>query len=124
MVKLVSLSTVKFALRIGDIDEASGGGWQVLPHEDDALLDEYIEAASAAVINYLKGQAEALLNLDSGGDIPSGTEIPKEIEIATILLVGHFYKEPDGNDDGSFEHGYLPRPVTALLYPLRDPALA
>ncbi|MEC9246285.1 MAG: head-tail connector protein [Pseudomonadota bacterium] len=122
MVKLVSLDTVKLALRIGEIEETSGG-WDVLPHEDDTLLDAYIEAASAAVINYLKDQAEVILNLDSGGDVPSGTEIPKEIETATILLVGHFYREPDGDTEEAFDRGYLPKPVTALLYPLRDPAL-
>ena len=40
------------------------------------------------------------------------------------MLVGHFYKEPDGNTEDAFEQGYLPKPVTALLYPLRDPTLA
>lgn len=111
MVALVSLERVKLALRIDFTD-------------DDDLLDAYIGAASAAVITYLKGQAEELLDLDSGGDLPSGSEVHDAIQVATILLVGHFYKEPDGNTDEAFERGYLPKPVTALLYPLRDPALA
>lgn len=111
MVALVSLDRVKEALHVDSAD-------------DDALLDAYIAAASAAVINYLKGQAEVLLDLDSSGDLPSGAEVPPEIEMATIILVGHFYREPDGNPDQAFEQGYLPKPVTALLYPLRDPALA
>lgn len=111
MVALVSLDRVKQALRI-DADD------------DDALLDAYIAAASAAVINYLKGQADALLDLDSGGEMPSGAEVPEPLALATIVLVGHFYREPDGDTEKAFEQGYLPRPVTALLYPLRDPALA
>jgi uncharacterized phage protein (predicted DNA packaging) len=111
MIALVTLERVKSALRI-DTDM------------DDALLTAYIHAASAAVVAYLKGQADALLDLDTGGDMPSGTEVPPAIEIATIILVGHFYREPDGDTDRAFEQGYLPRPVTALLYPLRDPALA
>jgi hypothetical protein len=44
--------------------------------------------------------------------------------MATILLTGHFYNNPDGDPEHDWEQGYLPRPVTALLYPLRDPALA
>jgi len=111
MVALVSLERVKEALHVD-------------ANDDDNLLQAYIAAASAAVINYLKGQAEALLDLDSGGDLPSGAEVPPEIEIATLVLVGHFYREPDGNPEQAFEQGYLPKPVTALLYPLRDPALA
>ncbi len=111
MVALVTLERVKEALNITSAD-------------DDNLLDAYIAAASAAVINYLKAQAEVLLDLDSGGDVPSGVEIPPAIEIATLILVGHFYREPDGNTDQAFEQGYLPKPVTALLYPLRDPAIA
>lgn len=111
MVALVTLERVKQALRIDTTD-------------DDQLLNAYIAAASAAVINYLKGQAQVLLGLDEDGELPSEAEIPPEIELATIMLVGHFYKEPDGNTEDAFEQGYLPKPVTALLYPLRDPTLA
>lgn len=111
MVALVTLERVKQALRIDTTD-------------DDQLLNAYIAAASAAVISYLKGQAQALLGLDEGGELPPEAEIPPEIELATIMLVGHFYKEPDGNTEDAFEQGYLPKPVTALLYPLRDPTLA
>lgn len=111
MVALVTVERVKSALRI-DTDQ------------DDSLLEAYIQAASAAVIAYLKAQASVLLDLDTGGDIPSGFEVPPTIQTATIILVGHFYREPDGNTDDAFERGYLPKPVTALLYPLRDPALA
>lgn len=111
MVALVTLERVKQALRIDTAD-------------DNQLLNAYIAAASAAVINYLKGQAQVLLGLDEDGELPPEAEIPPEIELATIMLVGHFYKEPDGNTEDAFEQGYLPKPVTALLYPLRDPALA
>jgi len=111
MVSLVSLERVKEALNVCSAD-------------DDALLDAYIAAASAAIINYLKGRASIVLGFDINGDIPSGAEIPPDIQVATIILVGHFYREPDGNPEQAFEQGYLPKPVTAILYPLRDPALA
>jgi hypothetical protein len=108
MPSLVSLQRVKDALRVDGSD-------------DDALLMAYIDAASSAVVNYLKDQAETLLDLDSGGELQSGSHVPPEIETATLMLVGHFYREPDGNPDNGFGRGYLPAPVMALLYPLRDP---
>lgn len=111
MVALVTLGRLKEALRIDSDDE-------------DGILGLYIDAASLSVISYLKGQADVVLGLDSGGDIPSGAEVPEPIQLATIVLVGHIYRNPDGDPDKDFEHGYLPRPVTALLYPYRDPALA
>jgi len=104
MVALASLDRVKAALRVDSAD-------------DDAVLGLYIEAASAAVINYLKDRAKDYL-----GD-GSDAEIAPELQVATIMLVGHFYKEPDGDAEKAFARGYLPAPVTALLCPLRDPAL-
>ena len=109
MAAFVTLDEVKPSLRI-DFDD------------DDALLSMLIEAATGAVINYLKSAADQYL--DSGGEVPSGMEIPAEIRFATIFLVGVMYRSPDQDQDGAFERGYLPMPVTALLYPLRDPALA
>lgn len=111
MVALTTIGEAKARLHI-DMDD------------DDGILAGYIEAASAAVIAYLKDQADVLLDLDSGGDLPSGAEVPPVIETATIMLVGYFYRNPDGDPDKAFGQGDLPAPVTALLYPLRDPALA
>jgi hypothetical protein len=93
-------------------------------NDDDAALLGYIEAASAAVISYLKGQADSLLDLDSGGSPSPDAVVPAVISTAVIMLVGYWYRNPDGDPDKDFERGYLPKPVTALLYPLRDPAIA
>ena len=106
--------------------------------EDDSLITVYIQAASGAVKNYIKSASVYEVDrdtnddpiLDSNGDPTyvldsSGDKIVRfEVEAAVLILVGHFYKDRDENPDGAFEAGYLPRPVTALLYPLRDPALA
>ena len=106
--------------------------------EDDPLITAYVQAASGAVKNYLKSaspyEVERDSNddpiLDSNGDPEyardsSGDKIVSaEVQAATLLLIGHLYKDRDENPDGAFEAGYLPKPVTALLYPLRDPALA
>lgn len=106
--------------------------------EDDSLIDIYIKAASAAVKNYLKSalpfevERDAFGNvvLDSSGDKVLVTDssgdyiISSEVVSATLILIGHLYKDRDNNADGAFDQGYLPKPVTALLYPLRDPACA
>ena len=109
MVELVDIDQVKAALRIDHDDE-------------DAILELLIPAASGAVVNYLKDGADGFVDED-GGLIPDAV-IPPEVMIATIFLVGVLRRNPDNDTEGAFEQGYLPKPVTALLYPLRRPALA
>lgn len=105
--------------------------------EDDTLITAYIGAASEAVKNYLKSaspfEVERDSNdnpiLDSSGDPvyvvdSSGDRVVKYVvQAATLLHLGFLYKDRDENTDGAYDMGYLPKPVTALLYPLRDPAL-
>lgn len=111
---LVSLSQAQDHLRLDHSAE-----------DNDLILK--IHAASGAVLNYLKSGADQFLDssgdieIDSSGD-PVG--VPFEVNAATLLMVGFLYKDRDENADGAYEQGYLPRPVTALLYPLRMPALA
>lgn len=114
-----------------------------MDHDDsDSLITSYVSAASKAVKNYLKSaspfeiERDAHYNpvLDSSGDpiyvIDSQGDmvVAAEVQQATLLLVGFLYKDRDENGNtsigGGFGEGYLPKPVTALLYPLRDPALA
>ncbi|MNW21504.1 hypothetical protein D3C71_2224620 [compost metagenome] len=45
-----------------------------------------------------------------------------EVQAATLLQLGFLYKDRDENADGAYDMGYLPKPVMALLYSLRDPA--
>lgn len=110
--KLVSLAQGKRHLRVDFEDE-------------DNDIELKVHAASAAVLNYLKSGADAFLDSsggvieDSSGD-PVG--IPFEVQAATLLMLGYLYKDRDTNAGGEYEQGYLPKPVTALLYPLRDPA--
>lgn len=95
--------------------------------DDDADLLLKIEAASGAVLNYLKDGADAFL--DSAGEVMQDSagdpvDVPRVVQAATLLMVGYFYKDRDNDSEHEYEPGYLPRPVTALLYPLRDPTLA
>ena len=105
---------------------------------DDPLIEAYIGAASEAVKNYLKSaspyEVERDSNddpvLDSSGDPlyavdSSGDKVVRyAVQAATLLQIGFLYKDRDENANGAYEIGFLPRPVTALLYSLRDPALA
>lgn len=109
MAYLVSLSDVKSALRL-DFDD------------NDPSLTLMIEASSGAVLNYLKSAGSQYVGID--GEVLPDVVVPAPIQAATIYLVGHMLRNPDNDTEGAFEQGYLPRPVTALLYPLRDPALA
>lgn len=93
---------------------------------DDNDLTLKIKAASRAVVTYLKAPSFA----DSSGQVPVDTagiaiDVPEDIQIATLLLIGTFYKEREGAQEGAidaqFGYGYLPRPVIALLYPYRVP---
>lgn len=105
---------------------------------DDVLITAYIGAASGAVKNYLKSaspyEVERDSNddpvLDSSGDpiyvVDSSDDkvVKYEVQAAVLLMLGFLYKDRDENPDQAFAQGYLPKPVTALLYSLRDPALA
>jgi hypothetical protein len=107
-------------------------------NEDDTLIEVYIQAASGAVKNYLKSSSPYEVErdsnddpiLDSSGDPiyvvdSSGDKLVSyPVQAAVLLMVGFLYKDRDENPDQAFSAGYLPKPVTALLYPLRDPALA
>ena len=84
----------------------------------DVMLAEYIEAASAAVLAYLKVEVEESVPVRV---LPAARQ-------ATLILVAEWFKnreaEQQGQVDAQFGYGYLPQPVVGLLYPHRDPALA
>lgn len=119
-----TLEKIKSHLRIDDDAE-------------DDLLDSYIFSASSAVKNYLKSASPYALKLDDDfnpevdvegapiyeTDAQGERVINKTVEHATLILIGYFYKDRDNNEGNAYEQGYLPKPVTALLYPLRDPSL-
>ena len=104
--------------------------------QDDVLIEAYIGAASEAVKNYLKSASPYEVERDSnddpivdssGGpiyvvDSSGDKQVKYAVQAATLLQLGFLYKDRDENADRAYEIGYLPRPVTALLYPLRDPA--
>lgn len=105
----------------------------------DADIRLKVKSASGAVLNYLKSrrmlykfqyneqgdlvldsQGNGTYELDSQGD----RIIRDEVKHAVLLLTGIFFRDRDGVEMALWQPGFLPAPVTALLYPLRDPAIA
>jgi hypothetical protein len=142
---LVTLDEARRHLRL-DVDVDSNGD-----SPDDPDLRLKIAGASAAVLNYLKSRRNLWVRvyetdtagdevLDSNGDPVPAVDtdgkpiyvvdsngdrlIADPIKSATLLMLGFLYRDRDENADKAFEMGYLPAPVTALLYPLRDPAVS
>jgi hypothetical protein len=112
MTLLVSVEDVKNRLRI--------------THDaEDSDIEAIIHGASAAVLNYLHIDESVFLDSDSeyAGSSDHNLTVPHEVQLAVLVLVGNFYRDREGVDAKDWEHGYLPKPVIALLYPLRDPAL-
>lgn len=114
---LVTLQEASDHLRLdSDADEA------------DVLLK--IRAASAAVRRYLKDASP--FELDSNGDPVTDsngdTVVLFEVRAAVLMMLGELYKNREGDQGGEvpsqWGYGYLPRPVVALLYPLRHPSMA
>lgn len=98
-----------------------------------------ISSASGMVLNYLKSRKNLYVLrvdddgeplLDSQGDViyeldSQGARIVRdEIKHAVLILVGMFFRDRDGVEAKDWAPGFLPAPVTAILYPLRDPAIA
>lgn len=110
--------------------------------DDDADLIAKIQAASSAVLNYLKGSPVGSPRRDNQGRIERDSDgaviyetnsngdtiVRPEVKQATLIIIAEMYRNREGEQGGEvdprFGYGYLPRPALALLYPLRDPALA
>lgn len=87
-------------------------------------LTIYIKAASQSVVRYLGDGADVFLDTNGdpvfdSSDLLDGYE---DVQSAVLLLVGYLYKNRDNNAGNEFSN-YLPAPVIALLYPLRDPTI-
>lgn len=109
---LVTLQQAKDHLRVDD-------------DLQDIQIAEIAEDASDAVILYLSStRADAIdAFMDSNGE-PITELLPGVVRRATLMTIGYFFRYRDENEGEAYDRGYLPKPVTALLYPLRDPGYA
>lgn len=87
--------------------------------DDEALaaaadIAQKVATANALVLRYLKLEDESGI---------AARDLPIVIDAAATMFA-YLWRLRDEDEKGEFEPGFLPRPVTALLYPLRDPTLA
>lgn len=109
--------------------------------DDDVEIGNKLAEASAAILTYLDGSPIGQPKRDEQGVVLRTSDgevdylrdddelvIRYEIKAAVKLLLGELYKHREAEQDGEIPsqhgYGYLPRPVVALLYPLRKPAFA
>lgn len=105
----------------------------------DADITLKIKSASGMVLNYLKGRKNLyVIELDEDGDPILDSQgyqiyeldsqgdrlVRDEVKHAVLIMLGILYRDRDGVEAKDWAPGFLPAPVTAILYPLRDPALA
>lgn len=115
MTKLVSLEQASDYIRRDTTD-------------DDAMLASLIEAASGLVLNYLKANTHVDF-IDSDGEIVEedtdgvAVGVDAAVQSATLYMTAWLYRNRDADPTKDFAPGYLPAPVTAMLFPLRDPTL-
>lgn len=112
MPSLVTLLTAKAQCRI-------------IHSSEDELIQIYIEAATAMVLDYIGSEADQYL--DSSGEViqdSSGSpEVDARLKIATLYIVGLLYKDRDGELMKDWQRGELPAPVVSYLYTLHRPVL-
>jgi hypothetical protein len=113
-VRVVSVDEAKLRLKV-DTDDG------------DADIDLMILGASRACIRYIESGYHNFL--DSLGEVFEDSNgiaigIPDDVKNAVLVLVGMWLRDPSGSSSADWERGYLPAPVTAILYPLRDPSMA
>lgn len=94
--EITNLSEIKSHLRIeSDIE--------------DSLLESYGDAAEAMVIRYLRRSVSELCASFGGGQVPA------DIRLAVLLLVGHFVKNREASSTQQVIS--LPFGVSSLLSP-------
>lgn len=113
--KFVSIEQAKLRLRI-DNDAM------------DSDIGLMVEGASRAAMRYLGPDGSASFT-DSAGDVFEDSNgialyVPDDVKNAVLVMVGIWLRDPSGKEAADWDRGYLPAPVTALLYPLRKPSMA
>ncbi|MCG7508875.1 head-tail connector protein [Mesorhizobium retamae] len=113
MVPLVTLEFVKKAIRVAEYN-ADG---EMLPNTDDDLVEGCIEAATEAVLRYLRV-------LDADPPIWTETTAPKAVKQAIVLGVNSLYNPDQGELLSGLGSSDPKNPMVGLLCMLRKPTLA
>lgn len=108
MLAFVTLEEAKDHLRI-DTDDA----------DDELQLKIY--SASAAVLDYIQGSRDVVVNDD--GTVNEDAPELQRVKMATLILLGIFDRVRGGEEENTYQQGYLPFSVTSLIYSLRKPTI-
>lgn len=76
--------------------------------DSDMILQGYLDAADAVVLNYITDEFE-------------NDEYPKSIHQAILLLVGYWDQYRNAEQEMPTNGNFLPMPVQALLFHYRKP---
>jgi len=108
MLEFVSLDEVKDHLKI---DTDAG----------DADLQLKIYSASAAILDYVQGSRDRLI--DTAGKVIPDTPELLRVKQATLIFVGILDRVRGGEEETQYQQGQLPYSVTSLIYSLRKPTI-
>lgn len=115
MTMLVSLREARNHLRVDDDCD-----------DDDITLK--IKAASEAVLDYIGADWPWLVDGAPLKDAAGDPICSFRVKAAVLFFVGEMYLNRESSQGGEvptqWGYGYLPRPVIAMLYSMRDPAVA
>lgn len=103
MTDLVTLEQAKKRLR-------------VFGNDRDADIQLMIEGASVLILRHLAG-GDDFMRIEP-------VVVPKDVQNATLTLVGVMLRDPDGANGKDWDRGFLPRAVSSLLVSRRKPVLA
>lgn len=88
---------------------------RVPPGEDDAAINDLIDAASDIVMDYLKKPVPEQWNIETDS---TPSTVPGPVRAAVLLVLGHLYADREGGADP------ISPAVVSLLMRHRDPAVA
>jgi hypothetical protein len=96
--------------------------------EEPPELNLLINAASAAVLNYLGDDASFLEDESDGSDGEDSIVVPDEVKAACLLWMGQMDQNREGAKIDQYDprsgYGYPPATVVALLSGLRQPRMS
>ena len=107
MIELVTLEQAKDHLRI---DDDAG----------DADLTLKIQAGSAAILAYVQGSRDLIVDSDS--TLIEGEPL-RRTQTALLMLLGWMDRNRGGEEEEKLQQGELPFSVTMLIYDLRQPTI-
>ena len=107
MIELVTLEQARGHLRV-DSDDG------------DADLTLKIQAGSAAILSYVQGSRDRIVDKD--GKLIEGEPLLRT-QTALLMLLGWLDRNRGGEEEEKLKQGELPFSVTMLIYDLRCPTI-